>query len=72
MVDLHPGALPLVRKIAIILAVVAIRYMAGMCSRPLSFASGCGIREFLEFPYLQWIEASVAVLGGQLADQDMD
>ena len=57
MVDLHPRALPLVRKIAIGIGVVAILAYGWNVVASLIFCFGVHHQEFLEFPYLQWIEA---------------
>jgi hypothetical protein len=47
-----------VRKIAIILAAVAITVYGWNVLASAIFCFGVQHREFLEFPYLQWIEAA--------------
>jgi hypothetical protein len=47
-----------VRKIAIILAAVAITVYGWNVLASVIFCFGVRQREFLEFPYLQWIEAA--------------
>ena len=48
----------MVRKIAIILATVAITVYGWNVLASVIFCFGVRHREFLEFPYLQWIEAA--------------